>query len=150
MTNQQLPKPLVNLLDKHLLKIELVLIIIIAVGYILKLSSVEYGNLVFNIGLILLPTIYFLSGFISPEGTGMLVIIGRKVIFISYAVVLVGLYFTINQYPGAEKIINIGSITLLVALLIYLLGSFKKWQAKDMVILVRALILLTLVVMVSL
>ena len=78
-----------------------------------------------------------------------MLLIASKVIFISYSVLLVGLYFKINTYSGAEKMINIGSISLLVALVLYILSSIKNWQAKDMVILLRSLILLSLGVMAS-
>jgi len=150
MTNQQLPKPLANLLGKHMLKVEIGLALIILLGYLLKFSSVEYGSWMFTGGLILLPIIYFLAGFIPPESTSLILIISTKVIHISYSVVVVGLLFTFNLYPGAETMINIGSITLLISLLLFLIGSIKNFQPKDMVILIRGLILLTFVVIVSL
>jgi hypothetical protein len=46
--------------------------------------------------------------------------------------------------------INIGSISLLISLLLFVIGSIKNFQPKDMVILIRGLILLTFVVIVSL
>ena len=150
MNNQQLPKPLANLLVNHLLKIEFGLIMIILLGYILKLSSVEYGSLMFSIGMLLLSSLYFLAGFIPPVSSSLILIISKKVIFISYSIVTVGLLFILNSFPGAGTMINIGSLSLLVALLLFVIGSIKNFHPDDMVILIRALILLTLVVLVSL
>ena len=149
MFGKPLPQPIVTLINKHLLKVEILLVIIVITGYVIKLLSIDYGSVIFNIGFILLPILYFLAGFTFIDTSKLLLVIASRVIFISYSVLLVGLYFNFNAYPGAEDMINIGSISLLVALVLYVISSIKNWQQKDMVILLRSLILLTLVVMVS-
>jgi len=150
MRTKELPKSLSVFLDNHLLKVETTLVLITAVGYLLKASSIDYGSLIFSLGLTLLPIIYFLMAFVQQEGKNLMLITSKKVIYISYSVVLIGLYFTWNEYPGAESLINIGSITLLLSILLFVFASSKNWQSKYMIIIMRALILLTLVVLFTL
>ena len=149
MTGKKLPQPLIALMNKHLLKVEILLVVLVVTGYVLKLLEIEYGYIIFNIGFILLPIIYFFAGFAIQETGNLMLLIASKVIFISYSVLLVGLYFKLNTYSGAEKMINIGSISLLVALVLYILSSIKNWHTKDMVILLRSLIILSLGVVAS-
>ena len=133
-------------LESNFLITELVCVLLLLLGLIMRANETANSGIVILISCGGLGILYFLTAFI-PTGeneSSLLIIIGYKVLHISWAVATVGLLFLIQNYPGAMNQASIGAITMIGALVLIILSSLKSWDARVTQSIIRSLIILLL------
>ncbi len=119
---------LLELLSKHQLKIELLLVALVLGSALINYMGTTGGPELLMITMSTLASFYFVTTYAQPQDNRQVVTIATKTIGIASAVCVVGLLFTILHLTGATQMLAIGLIALGVAglLLLYTWLSSKN------------------------
>jgi hypothetical protein len=112
-------------------------------GFLLKYFNIGIGGIILVISLGALAIVYFLLAFksIEPE-TGAVKIFVNKLIYWGLSVCVLGILFRIQNYPGFNNMIIIGSITLFFTVIYSLIkeaGNERRLVIRVIIILIIGL-----------
>ncbi len=151
------PSPFISKLKTYLPIAEIVCIAGFVLGFMLSKQDYPIGGEIVRISLGALAGIYFLSAYMPPDArpeneqdqpAGFLALLGRtiapKALGIGSAVMVVGILFAVQQMPGANEMLLVGSGTLAIASLIGLVSIATDETARKVLgpLLLRAVPLL--------
>jgi len=132
-----------------LLKYEPYILAIALIGLVLKTYNQEYGSLLTTIALCTLAILYFYKAYVTVEDEQASVweYFFSRVTSIASSVVLFGVLFGLQHWPGDKAFLIAGGITLLISLpfLAYYRNKRPDTRVIDGVMLLRTLILLIVV-----
>lgn len=111
-------------LKTYQIKIELILLTFLIIGIIFKDS--EIGINLTIISLATLSTLYFLMAFRLKNSNDQIHTFINKVTYLSFCVVITGVLFTINHYPGSSIMLIIGLMAIIIALFGLLFLKYRK------------------------
>ena len=134
-------------------KAEIILIVLMVLGIIMKLLHYPFSSLVFLLAASSLATIYFYFGFALLNGVRMRNMfkkvsyqeIGvKKILFavgvgLALGVLLIGILFKIQHWPAADMQLSLGFYSCIVALIIALVFYAKTKESIFKNVLVRTI-----------
>ncbi len=144
-TNRE-PAVIGNMIKNKVLRYELWLIVLFLAGLMIKYLHVPFSGLINTLLLTTLSIIYFFSAFATldePEGTGFDNFI-YKLCGFSSSVVVIGILFESQRWPGGSTMFNPGAITLAVILIYILIQKSKRPELGffNRALMVRILVLI--------
>jgi hypothetical protein len=142
--NEQLTK-IANRITPRLDRYESVIFLILLVALLLRISTNLPTGIVIALALISLSTLYFFSAFSfkEDEHTGGMGLFIEKLTAISASVGVIGMLFTLQRWPGADKMLLIGCGTLLISLpIIY----YYKSRIPELKIFTSRMVIRTIVI----
>ena len=134
-------------LEKRDLKIELILVVLGALGYVLSLLHYNPGEFLFSLSLTALSVFYFFLAF-KPFDNGYNTFVS-KLIHWGYSVGMIGIMFILMTWPGGTTVQLLGIISQVLALIFYLVldKAMHKLTPMRPDKLIRALIILALLLL---
>lgn len=143
MTTKQLPSGIDKFFKSNFLKIEIVLAFLVIIGLLMDYYEIgSSSSALIGISLTTIATLYFLGGSFAPDPSDKtFATIGYRVLHIGWSVIIVGLMFKILHLPGAPSMVNLGSGTMAVALLVVIATSLGNWSSRASQAIVRSLVI---------
>lgn len=137
---EQTKDPIGNLLINHLPKFEIVLILNVILGAFLKDKEPTLGELLMSLSFAVLILLYLLMAF-RDRGVGNAVSrFSQKLDYFGMGVTVLGIFFKLNDWTGANYILLSGMILLAVSVILVSIASIKNWSPKLNIFLIRSMI----------
>jgi len=127
MTNQ-LTQKIAKKIKPFQLTLESILVTVLIIGVIFNDTDIGYRLIIISIGL--LATLYFFMSFVPVNSDNKFMLFINKLSYLSYAIGIVGILFTINHYPGASTMLTVGLISIVFGLLGLLWLNVKMKKGK--------------------
>jgi hypothetical protein len=146
-SNNLFSKP-VSFLRNNLLKIELIALLLGALGYFLFWLGVESGEVILSVCLTVLGAVYYLTAFRAISNKNKADEFWVKLTGWTHSVAIIGILFTLQHWPGGKVIVRIGLISIVIALLFALIDTtlLKKGHSYEKQDIYRLLIAFALLV----
>jgi peptidoglycan/LPS O-acetylase OafA/YrhL len=122
----QLDPRLGNWLTKNLRKAEIIILIVIALGLILKMLELNFGGVLIIISISTLAVFYFWSAYEVFENAKPFERFLSKLLSFGWSISIIGIQFLVQGWPGFEPMLTIGPVPLLVALIVILILKEKN------------------------
>ena len=150
MTRNRIPVWLSDFITKYLVPIELILTLIVLVGYFMQLGEAEYGSLIFSMALTILAVVYFLAAFAPVTDNTWIKQVSIKAFYIGMAMALMGVLYTGLQLPGADLMMKIGLLSITISMLLIVITSIKDWDITVTRLIIRGITVILLAVLIIL
>ncbi len=150
MTRNRIPVWLSDFITKYLVPIELILTLIVLVGYFMQLGEAEYGSLIFSMALTILAVVYFLAAFAPVTDNTWIKQVSIKAFYIGMAMALMGVLYTGLQLPGANLMMKIGLLGITISMLLIVITSIKDWDITVTRLIIRGITVILLAVLIIL
>lgn len=131
-----------GLFKKYHFIVELFLAIILIISFFLNSSSPGWATTLQTISIIGFAVFYFYMAFIPLKSANTLAMVAGKLTYIALSVSLIGIQLRIWGLYASLDLMFIGSMALLICILLLLGSSFKNWPKENILLIVRALIVL--------
>ena len=131
-----------GLFKKYYFVVELILASILIISFFLSSSSPGWATTLQTISIIGFAVFYFYMAFIPLKSANTLAMVASKLTYIALSVSLIGIQLRIWGLYASLDLMFIGSMALLICILLLLASSFKNWQKEDVLLIVRALVVL--------
>ena len=114
----------------RLVRLEIVLLPLAAIGYLLKKYSYEAGEVITTISLVTLALAYFFSGFGRENENSNWTNFYMKLVYLSLTVVVIGALSVLLQWPGFSVPLQFSLISAVLAILIGVIEVLFIKQSK--------------------
>ena len=129
--NEQITK-IGNWIAERVNKYEKILALTALAGVLLKVSKIGAGNFLLVVSLLALVVMYFGSAFALTEAEKdqpkPFIVFARKLVFWGLSVLVNGILFKLENYPGAMIILQQGFAIMIFILIIGFYERFKKTE----------------------
>ncbi|MBN1117047.1 MAG: hypothetical protein JXA77_07580 [Bacteroidales bacterium] len=105
-------------LYKRLIKIELILLIFAFASYFLTRMNIAGSEIGITAALVILSNTYFFCGLSRESGNSRWASFCMKLVYFTLCIILVGVLFTLMQWPNFAMIINLSLVSSFLALII--------------------------------
>ena len=139
-------KPFITLfLNKHQLKIEAPIAVLFIIGILLAAKQIDGALQMVGFSLTALAILYYFKAFTLIEGKSMIIIVSRKVIWISSSVSSIGIMFQLFQLSGSKVMLFVGQSSLIIATcLLYINELLSEDGIQSSRYFVRALLIIVI------
>lgn len=147
--SDQLGPRIPNWAFKYFKKVEIISLIIIVIGMILKISSIQIGNVLLTLSISTLSVFSFFRAYKEFEDASRIEILLNKFLPYGWAISLIAILFLIQGWPGFEPMLLTGSAIQIVLLIVILfLKEVKgiKYPSIDKSVLLRTIIITSLAI----
>jgi hypothetical protein len=131
-----------GLFNRYHFVIELILATVLIISFFLNANSPGWATTLQTIVILGLAIFYFYMAFVPLKSENMVAMVASKLTFIALSVSLIGIQLRIWGLYASLDLMFIGSMALLVCILLLLATSFKNWQKENVLLIVRALVVL--------
>ena len=133
-------------IGRNLSKLEMTFVLAFMLGMMFKIAGFGPGALFIGLGLTSLAIVYFLYAFI-PEGEPEFInVIVRKIMIISWAMVVVGIMFFYLNIHGFANQLMAGVLSLTLSFVVLLVSGLRTGQWIGKTELIRSAIILLVAV----
>jgi len=144
MPTPNLPKWLQKFLEHNAVKIEL-LVLFVAFTCLMFYYFTGSSRLPILLSLNFAAILYFTFALMSIEGS-VVTKTAYHILNMGSSVATLGSLFKIYNYPGFEKLLQIGMASMVLALVVFLISNKREWTLWRGVIIIRIILIATLVV----
>ncbi|MCK4663565.1 MAG: hypothetical protein KAT68_11910 [Bacteroidales bacterium] len=127
------------------IKLEIFLLLIFFIGLILIKVNIEIATLLINISLSTFSILYFIMAYWKAcETNNKIQLFFNKLIHWSFSVAILGILFTVQRYPGASMMLQVGIYSMIFGLIGILVQKIKYKKNEKLIgpNIIRALIIL--------
>ena len=111
-------------------------------GLLLDYLDIAGSSVILAISLTSLAVVYFLGGFQIPDPEkANAKNMGYQVLYISWAVALMGILFKFLHLPGASALTKIGLASMGISLIMVIATSTKDWGRQENLAVVRSVLI---------
>lgn len=133
VNNSKLDPRFTNWIVKNLKKSEIISLIIVALGLILKSVSLPAGNILVTITLSFLAVLYFFIGYHDFRFSSKMESFLHKLLSYGWAISIIGILFIIQGWPGYEPMLTVGPFPLAVILIIIIYQRSKNAEEYSII-----------------
>ena len=109
------------------LKIELVIVFILVIGFILNTLNIENTDILLAIALSSLSTLYFILSFYRSDARSEPIqLFLHKLLYISFTIGSTALLFSFNHYPGGIIMMKTGLASIVISVLARIIIQMKN------------------------
>jgi len=138
-------------IGRNISKLEMTFVLAFMLGMMFKMAGFGPFDLFIGFGLTFLAIVYFIYAFVPVVESEFINIILRKVMAISWAMVVVGIMFFYLSFPGFANQLMAGMLSLTLSFVVLLISGLRTghWVVKSELIRSTIILLVGFYIIVS-